>query len=226
MSESNLKENEEVLDDLDAFFNSASNTDTGAISKAAISVLQPVSPKAAAGASRKPPDGNYDSAPHLDGKFVAVNPSGKLAPGPSGAPFVLIPAHIHTILPRWGWAAIFFSLLLLAAGIITMPIFNLRRLAARLEDGSQSQVHAAMHQLVLSGNRRTVDKLFTMASSDQAGMEARLRAIDTLCLIPAVYADQALLRLELSGTTHETVREAAGAARKQRVLSREWTLRQ
>lgn len=238
MDETEKRGDGDVFDDLDAFFNAAASSDAGAMSQAAAHVSQPdAAPggaKGSTGAFAKPPDAApagsgqtglfsaiYDGAPHLDGKFIAVEPGSVQGGGRSGAPFVLIPAHIHSFLPWWGWAAIFSSLLILVAGVMLMPVLSLNRLTAKLGDSNQSNVQAAMQQLVLSGNSRTVGKLYDLASSPQAGMNTRLRAVDTLGLIPAPDADRALLRLELSGTTEDAVREAASAARKQRTLSRE-----
>lgn len=154
---------------------------------------------------------------HLEGKFIAVAPG----EGDEDAPFVLIPAHIYSYVPWWGWAAIGVGLVMLAAGVVFMPVWSLNRLASRLGDGDEANAQHAMRQLIMNGDGRTVRKLFDMASSGDEGLTARLRAVDTMSLIddnPEV--DRALLRLELAGGTDAQVREAAIAARKQREASR------
>ncbi len=258
------KGEDDIFDDLDAFFCAAAASDPGAVSEAAKNVTIQADAKAATGtfaqaksgtgtfpqtksgtglfarmksatgifpAPAEPPAASqgetaqadfdvgaaYDSAPHLDGKFIAIDAPGEEA----GAPFILIPAHIHSFLPWWGWLSILLSLLLLAAGVVIMPILSLNRLTARLGDDNPANVQAAMQRLVRTGDGRTVGRLYDMAASPETGMNTRLRAIDTLGLIPASEADRALLRLELSGNTDNTVREAAVAARKQRNLTRE-----
>jgi hypothetical protein len=151
----------------------------------------------------------------LDGKFIAVDS------GDAGEPFVLIPAHVYSYVPWWGWIAIAVGLVMLAAGVIIVPMWSLDRLASRLGDSNEANAQYAMRSLVMNGDERTVRKLFDMASSNREGLTARLRAVDTMSLIDGVpEVDRALLRLELSGATNEQIREAAIAARKQREAAR------
>jgi hypothetical protein len=152
----------------------------------------------------------------LDGKYIAIDPDA--IPGvKSGEPFVLVPAHIHTYVPWWGWVTIGMGLLVFATAVIVMPGISLNRLVSRLGEGNEAAAQKTMRQLVVQGDERTVKKLFSVASSSQEGLKARLRAVDTMSLIERVpEVDRALLRLELSSGTHEQVREAAIAARKQR----------
>lgn len=156
---------------------------------------------------------------NLEGKFIAIDPT-ELGEE-TDAPFVLIPAHVYTYVPWWGWTAIGVGLLMLVAGVVFMPVWSLDRLASRLGDGNEANAQYAMRRLVMNGDERTVKKLFSMAASSDEGLTARLRAVDTMTLIGGVpEVDRALLRLELSGGTNEQVREAAIAARKQREAAR------
>ncbi|MCD8139532.1 MAG: hypothetical protein LUE17_07110 [Planctomycetaceae bacterium] len=154
----------------------------------------------------------------LDGKFIAIDPNAipGVADDPD-QPFVLIPAHVHSVMPWWGWFTIGLGLLMLITGVVLLPGVTLGRLTARLGDQNDETVRAAMRQLVISGDERTVRKLYDVAASPGATLPLRLRAIDTMSLIEQVpEVDRALLRLELSADTHEQVREAAIAARRQR----------
>lgn len=156
----------------------------------------------------------------LDGKFIAIDPDA--IPGmKKDEPFILVPAHIHTYVPWWGWVTIAAGLVVFVAAVVIMPGVTLNRLVSRLGDANEATVQRTMRQLVVKGDERTVKKLFAVASSPQEGLSARLRAVDTMSLIERVpEVDRALLRLELSTGTHEQVREAAIAARKQRVAYR------
>lgn len=180
---------------------------------------------AAAAGSQNPGDlaaaaGNVASAPpeSLEGKFLVLDND---AAGPSDEPFVLVPAHIYAYVPWWGWTAIAVGLVMLAAGVVFMPVWSLDRLTSRLGDGNTANAQLAMRTLVMNGDERTVRKLYDMASSSDESLTARLRAIDTMSLIGGVpEVDRSLLRLELSGGTNEQIREAAIAARRQREASR------
>lgn len=153
---------------------------------------------------------------NLEGKFIAVDPA-LFEGGHGDAPFVLIPANIHSYIPGWGWAAIGIGLAMLVAGVVITPMLSLNRLASRLGDSNEANVQYAMRQLVVNGDERTVKKLYAMASSPEEGLRVRLRAVDTMSLIERVpEVDRALLRLELSDQTNAQVREAAIAARRQR----------
>lgn len=158
----------------------------------------------------------------LDGKFIAVSPEHfPDRPVNENEPFVLIPAHIHHFVPWWGWLAIGLGLAMLMAGVVFMPLLRLDRLVSSLGDGNDATARRAMRQLVMNGDERTVRKLYTTANSANAGIAARLRAIDAMALIERVpEVDRALLRLELASDTDSQVREAAIAARKQREAAR------
>ncbi len=170
----------------------------------------PADDSAAADASAAPRE-------NLDGKFLVFD--SEVADGDE--PFVLVPAHIYAYVPWWGWTAIGLGLLVLAAGVVFMPVWSLDRLASRLGDANPATAQRAMRSLVMNGDERTVRKLYDMASSGNEGLTARLRAIDTMSLISGVpEVDRSLLRLELAGGTNEQIREAAIAARKQREASR------
>lgn len=166
-------------------------------------------------------DGEYDPA-DLAGKFIAIDPDSLDYPSEDGsdAPFILIPAHIHSFLPWWGWLTIGIGLAMMMAGVLLMPVVTLNRLTSRLDNDNPAVVQAAMRQLVVKGDEHTVNRLFDIANSDQAKLPSRLRAIDTLALIRAANADRALLRLELADSTDAKVREAAIAARRQREAAR------
>ncbi len=157
-----------------------------------------------------------DSDENLDGKFIAIDPDA--IPGMANSdPFVLVPANIHAYVPWWGWVTIAAGLAVFIAGVVLLPGISLNRLASRLGDKNEATAQQAMRQLVVKGDERTVRKLFDMASSSNEGLTTRLRAVDTMSLIDRVpEVDSALLRLELSSGTHNQVREAAIAARKQR----------
>ncbi len=209
---------EENTDDLDAFFNAAGSDGSVDIMTAAQKSVRP-----SAGAEQP------FSIPHehlagvtgrtdLEGRYIAVEAGEGDDPD---QPFVLIPAHVYSYVPWWGWTAIGISLAMLAAGVIFMPLWSLDRLASRLGDGDAASAQHAMRELVMNGDERTVRKLHDMASSNRESLTARLRAVDTMSLIGGVpEVDRALLRLELSGGTNEQVREAAIAARKQREAAR------
>jgi hypothetical protein len=153
----------------------------------------------------------------LDGKFIAIDPESFGHPHDAGGdPFVLIPAHIHSLLPWWGWVTIVLGIVVLVTAVVLIPMVSLERLTARLGDANQRNAESAMRQLVLQGDERTVGKLYDLAASPGNGLTSRLRAVDTLSLIQAPDADRALLRLELADGTDSQVREAAVAARRQR----------
>ena len=160
-----------------------------------------------------------DDDEDLEGKFIALDPA-ELGEE-TDKPFILIPAHVYSYVPWWGWTAIGVGLAMLIAGVIFMPVWNLNRLVSRLGDGNEANAQHAMRRLVLNGDERTVKKLFSLAASSDERLTTRLRAVDTMTLIGGVpEVDRALLRLELSGGTNEQVREAAIAARKQREAAR------
>lgn len=155
---------------------------------------------------------------NVEGKFIAIDPASipGMAEDPD-KPFVLIPAHVHSYVPVWGWAIIGVTVASLFFGVIMLPGISLNRLTNRLGDADEASVRGAMRQLVMNGDERTVRKLYDVASSSNAKLAARLRAVDAMSLIERVpEVDRALLRLELSAGTNNQVREAAIAARRQR----------
>ncbi len=159
---------------------------------------------------------------NLDGKFIAIDPQSMGDYRRHGdAPFVLVPAGVHRYLPWWTWLVIAGGLLLVIAGMVLLPVFHLNRLTGRLGDSNDAVVQRTMRQIIVNADNRTVNKLYDLAASSDAGMTTRLRAVDTMSLIrQSAEVDRALLRLELAGGTDEKVREAAIAARKQRAASR------
>ncbi|MDR1533976.1 MAG: hypothetical protein LBU64_02610 [Planctomycetota bacterium] len=167
---------------------------------------------AAPAAARNPP-GRNPGAREGGRKFVAVAPESG-----SGAPFILIPANFFEKLPRWSWAAVVSSLVLLILAMLYLPAFRLELLASRLENANPAVVHSAMRELIVSGDRRAAARLYDLAASKESTLPTRLRAIDTLGLIRLRSADNLLLRLEMSEDSEPPIREAAGAARKLRVL--------
>ncbi len=228
--------------DLDAFFN-ATGADSGMdVNKAIANLLAgsesgeaSPSPSSAERSGRVPPpssrrmrpasplpsgspaDGADDGG--AEGRFVAFDPA-SFEDAARDAPFVLIPAHIHAYVPRWGWVAIGLFLVLLVAGVVLMPEWSLHRLASRLSGENEAEVQYAMRSLIQNGDERTVRTLFDLAASEEASVRTRLRAVDTMSLITGVpEVDHSLLRLELSGSTDERVRAAAIAARRQREAS-------
>ncbi|MCD7897983.1 MAG: hypothetical protein LUG50_15125, partial [Planctomycetaceae bacterium] len=155
----------------------------------------------------------------LEGKFIAIAPEDNASD--TDDPFILVPANVHSVVPWWGWLTIVLGLGMLVAGVILLPLITLNRTAAKLGDRNENAARNAMRQLVLRGDERTVKKLFSIASAPDERVDTRLRAIDTMTLIERVpEVDRALLRLELSDGTHEQVREAAIAARRQREAAR------
>ena len=162
-------------------------------------------------------DDDFDGS-DTEGKFIAVDPA--VFPGyeeKADQPFVLVPAHIHTYVPWWGWVTIGLGLLVMVAGVMIMPGVSMNRMIDRLDDPNEENARLAMRHLVTKADEHTVKKLYSTASSPKEGLKLRLRAVDTMTLIERIpEVDRALLRLELSGDTHEQVREAAIAARKQR----------
>lgn len=162
------------------------------------------------------PFGDMDQE-SLEGKFVAIDPD-TIPGGATGKePFILIPAHIHSFVPWWGWLTIGFGLAVLIAAVVMFPGVSLNRTISRLGDSNPATAQQAMRQLVMKGDERAVGKLYDLASSPRESVRARLRAVDTMSLIERVpEVDRALLRLELSSGTNNQVREAAIAARKQR----------
>ncbi len=168
-----------------------------------------------------------DSGDNLDGKFIAVDP--RTLPdyhGHPDAPFVLIPAGIHRFLPWWGWLVIAGGFFLVISGVVILPVLHLNRLTSRLGVVNEAEAQQVMRQLVINADDRTVTKLYEVAASPKSPMAARLRAVDAMSLIrQSAEVDRVLLRLELSGETDERIREAAIAARRQRVAARtrgEW----
>lgn len=220
-----MAEEEDIFDDLDAFFSAASNANPDQLQQAAENVAIGPSPAAEPTRQAHPDAGTAHPSARpedLEGKFIAIDPEA-LGLEPSDderEPFIIIPAHIHTLLPWWGWTTIGLGLLVLVAGVMIAPYINLSRLASRLGDSNEANAQYAMRQLVLRGDERTVGKLYDLAASDNEPMAARLRAVDTLGLIEDSQADRALQRLELAGSTHRQIRDAAIATRKQRAASR------
>lgn len=232
-----MAEPDDMFDDLDAFFSAASSSNPQHLEQAAQQVAERQSPpapprqavEAASGRPAAPPpagkggeaqDQVFDDM-DLFGKFIAIEPdAGAAGEGRADEPFILVPAHIHTFLPWWGWLTIGLGLAVLVAGVVITPYVSLNRLTSRLGDTNEANAQYAMRQLVMRGDERTVGKLYDLASSHHEAMPVRLRAVDTLGLINAAAADRALQRLELAGGTHQQVREAAIAARRQRDAAR------
>lgn len=211
-------------DELDAFLAAADGSDAEVMRSAALGVAAAPATKRGGNAAQYDFEQDEDAAGFIEpplpweaagqggaafaGKFVAMDSGG------SEKPFVLIPARIHAMIPWWTWVAIGTSLVMLVAGVMFIPSLRLGQLAERLGDGNPSVVHAAMRDIVLSGDERAVTKLYGLASSPRSAMPARLRAIDTLGLIQTRGAENALRRLELSERSEPGIREAAAAARK------------
>ncbi|MDR0363137.1 MAG: hypothetical protein LBJ46_10715, partial [Planctomycetota bacterium] len=103
--------------------------------------------------------------------------------------------------------------------IVFLPAMRLNQKTARLTDGNYARAQSAMRDLILTGDDRTVDRLYEIASSAAAPMESRLRAVDALAVMREAAADRALLRLEIAGRTDELIRHAAINARRQRRAS-------
>ncbi|MCC8180819.1 MAG: hypothetical protein LIP23_07930 [Planctomycetes bacterium] len=164
----------------------------------------------------KPPSSRAD----LAGKFIAIDPETIETSSRRQEPFVLTPAHVHAFLPWWVWLTIALALVVLICGIMVMPQISLDRITARLGGHSPSNVQGAMRHLVLKGDERTIDKLYSIAASNTNEVDLRLRAVDTLGLMEETNAERALLRLELSSGTDARVRAAAINARKQRETAR------
>jgi HEAT repeat protein len=104
----------------------------------------------------------------------------------------------------------------MALGMMYLPAIRLGQLASRLGDANPAVVQSAMRELARSGDARAVSRLHDLASDRESAMPARLRAIDTLGIIRARGADNALLRLELAENAEPPIRAAAAAALKQR----------
>lgn len=220
-------------DDLDAFLSAADSANAEAMRRAANNVAAGAAERKGLDANRAESGQEEDLALFIDPSLLwnAANQSGASLAGKFVAvetkdadkPFVLIPAHIHAIIPWWTWAAIGASLAMIIAGVMFLPSLRLGQLAERLGDSNQSVAHAAMREFALSGDERAVTKLHGLASSPESAMPARLRAIDTLGLIQTRSAENALRRLELSERSEPPIREAASAARKRHSLDRDRT---
>lgn len=220
-------------DDLDAFFRAAENDDHAALTQAADQVA---SGGAAGRYGESSPHGiEQDNVVNLDGdafregpprgfnrnyrhsrsgeaKFTAMEPQNADA---GGAPFVLVPYSIPSMLPWWVWASVVIMLCGIFLAVMFIPRIELSSLTAHL-GGSQASAQSAMRQLVMRGDENTVNGLYEFAASQSQDINARLRAIDTLSLIAEPEAERALLRLELAEGTDPLVRRHAIAARKQR----------
>jgi len=218
-------------DDLEAFFLAAENDDPEALDAAAESVAGAV--QNGDSAASQPPTASYSNTPLPDvtklykqprnrkgkdsEKFVAIEPGNTYA---GDDPFVLVPQSIASSLPWWAWAAMALVIAVIFSVIVFMPEAQLSSLTARLSDNSNtSSSQAAMRQLILRGDDRTVEKLYELAASSSDSIETRLRAVDTLSLIRDPSAERALLRLELASSTDARVRQHAIAARRQRESS-------
>ena len=220
------------IDDLDAFFSAASSANPLDLQQAAQSVTgtssgrqwmtsdseeEDVGEPQPDDVDVRGNDGRHDyDVEELEGKFIAIDPASVPGGEDGGDPFILIPANIPALLPWWAWIAIGLGLLVMVAAVVLMPGLTLHRLASRLDDANPANAQYVMRQLVIRGDERTVGTLYDLASSRDAKLATRLRAVDTLGLMHLPHADRALLRLELASDTHEQIREAAIAARKQR----------
>ncbi len=222
------------LDDLEDFFLAAENDDPEALDAAAESVTgsgQGGSGNGASSPASQTPLASYTNTPLPDvnklykhpkspktretSRFIAVEPNSTYA---GDDPFVLVPQSIASSLPWWAWATIAMVILVIFSVIVLMPEAQLSSLTARLSDNSSTS-QAAMRQLILRGDDRTVEKLYELAASSNDTIETRLRAVDTLSLIRDPAAERALLRLELASSTDARVRQHAIAARRQRESS-------
>jgi hypothetical protein len=230
-NENNNSETDKTFDDLEAFFKAATSENTDAMNEAAQKVVDAAQPGTEDPTNESPrqttsrknkaiglsaPDKELvrEAYRDMDGKFIALDPE-KIT-GSTKEPFILVPAHVHTLLPWWAWVTIAMSFIMLIVVWVIMPSLFLDRLTARLGDENPSTAQSVMRQLVMKGDRETVEKLFGVAASQSTAMTVRLRAVDTLSLIGASDADRALLRLELANETDAEVKDAAIAARKQR----------
>lgn len=221
------------LDDLEAFFLAAENDDPEALDAAAENVAGTgQTGDDTESSALKPPTASYSNTPLPDvnklykqtrtirkgkdsEKYVAIEPSSTYA---GDAPFVVVPQGIASSLPWWAWTAIVLVIAVIFSVIVFMPEAQLSSLTARLSD-STSTSQAAIRQLILRGDDRTVEKLYGLAASSNDTIETRLRAVDTLSLIRDPSAERALLRLELASGTDARVRQHAIAARRQRESS-------
>lgn len=234
--------NDPQFDDLDAFFDAADSDNPDKIRQAAKNLAeqgangdksptpQPTLPNAGTTGKERldgdaPDDPGISDADLLlltnekggEGKFIAIDPASIPGSEHTAEPFVLIPANIHSYIPIWGWITIAVVLVMMIAGVVLTPIVRLDRTVAKLGDGNQTTVQNTMRQLVVKGDKKTVEKLYGIAAAPQEKLVVRLRAVDTMALIEKVpEVDRFLLRLELATETDEQIREAAIAARKQR----------
>lgn len=218
------------IDALDALFDAAGTWSPGAAPKDDAASKKPVAAPAAAAPARKKQDAarKGDGASVLpesdilamtgagaeydDGKCIAVDPGRSKGSAPT-----LVPARVYAYIPLWGWLALVLGILVFAAAVIILPGISIDRLTSRLGDDSDAVAQQAMRALVVKGDERTVQKLYDMASSEEERIRARLRAVDTMSMIEDVpEVDRSLLRLQLTESTHDQVREAAGAAIRQR----------
>ncbi|MDR2391515.1 MAG: HEAT repeat domain-containing protein [Planctomycetota bacterium] len=147
----------------------------------------------------------------LAGKFIAVSPKAG-----SRQPFTLVPIRGVENIPVWIPAAIVLGLAIMVLGMIYLPAVRLGQLTSRLSDANPAVVQSAMRELAQSRDERAVFRLHDLASDRESTMSIRLRAVDTLGLIRARGADNALLRLELAENAEPPIRAAAAAALKQR----------
>ena len=160
----------------------------------------------------------------LEAFFAAVATAGETDSGHGNAAETAQPqavpgdrsdvANIWAHVPWWAWLSVGASLFALFMVVMFIPSFRLSVLTSRLGDDHVAS-QSAMRQLMLRNDGQTVNKLFDLAASQNGGMAARLRAIDTLGLIQDGSADRALQRLEYGNTVDAMVREHAAATRKQ-----------
>ncbi len=206
---------QEEADDLDAFFAAAESGDSEAIRQAAQQVASTSerADKRFAAADKLRNSSRPGARVRQGGKakYIAIEEEDAA----SGDPFTVVPHSFPAHLPWWGWASIGVVLAGIFFAVLFMPALELANLTARLGDSGPSS-QAAMRQLVLRGDERTINILFEMANSQKHDINKRLQAVDTLSLIREPAAERALLRLELAASTDLRVREHAKAARQQR----------
>ncbi|MDR1611557.1 MAG: HEAT repeat domain-containing protein [Planctomycetota bacterium] len=206
-------------DDIDDFFAAAENSDPGALRRAANNLGSSRSgenPRSDGDRrSDQPPDSLNDDD-FL--KFLAVEAEDE---DDSEAPFKIVPVHIPSVLPRWAWFCMGVVLAGLFASLLLLPGLLLNGKTSRLTRGNYAKAQSAMRELIVTGDRRTVDKLFEMASSQDEPIASRLRAIDALTMMREPSADRVLLRLAIAEHADERIRRAAENARRQRQASLE-----
>lgn len=198
-------------DDIDDFFAAAEKSDPEAMRRAADNLGAPRAEEARP-AAQAPADLREDDFL----KFLAVETEEADDPD---APFKVVPVRITSVLPWWAWVSMGSVLAGLFVALLLLPGLRLNNKTSRLTGGNYAKAQSAMRDLILTGDERTVDKLFEMASASEQTIDSRLRAVDALAVMREPAADRALLRLEVAERTDERVRRAAVNARRQRQAS-------